>query len=439
MKKVAFYTLGCKLNFSETSAIGRLFEARGFQKVDFQDYPDVFVINTCSVTDKADKKCQKVVKDALQVSPNAFIIIVGCYAQLKPQEIAQIPGVDAVLGASEKFRLLDLITSFEKKGKAQVHVQAVKEANTFTPSYSLGDRTRTFLKVQDGCNYHCSFCTIPLARGKSRSATLESIVQQAHEIAQKGIKEVVLTGINLGDYGIIDHRRETNFLALVQKLEKEAAIQRFRISSIEPNLLNDEIIHFVAQSERFVPHFHIPLQSGSDKILKRMRRRYARALYEDRIATIKKHMPQCSIGADVIVGFPGETEEDFLATYHLLNELPVTYLHVFPYSERNNTHATGLDGVVPQEERTKRAKMLRILSEKKQRRFYEDNLGSWGAVLFEQENVDGMMEGFTENYIRVTAPHEASLVNSLQTVCLEDINAEGLVTTNASNRARVSS
>lgn len=431
MKKVAFYTLGCKLNFSETSAIGRLFEARGFQKVDFQDHPDIFVINTCSVTDKADKKCQKVVKDALQISPTAFIIVIGCYAQLKPQEIARIPGVDAVLGAGEKFRLLDLITSFEKRKKAQVHVQAIQAANTFTPSYSMGDRTRTFLKVQDGCNYHCSFCTIPLARGKSRSATIESIVQQAQEIAQKGIKEVVLTGINLGDYGIMDNRRQTNFLTLARTLDQDTAIRRFRISSIEPNLLNDEIIHFVAHSKRFVPHFHVPLQSGSDKILKRMRRRYERALYEDRVATIKKHMPRCSIGADVIVGFPGETEEDFLATYHFLNELPVTYLHVFPYSERNNTHATNLDGVVPQEERTRRAKMLRILSEKKQRRFYEDNLGNWGTVLWEQEKIDDRMEGFTENYIRVKAPYQASWVNSLQPVHLKSIDAAGLVATGA--------
>ena len=440
MKKVAFYTLGCKLNFSETSAISRLFEARGFQKVDFQDDPDIFVINTCSVTDKADKKCQKIVKEALQISSHAFIIVIGCYAQLKPQEIAQIPGVDAVLGASEKFRLLDLITSFEKRKKAAVHVKAVKEANTFTPSYSIGDRTRTFLKVQDGCNYHCSFCTIPLARGKSRSATLESIVQQAQEVAQQGIQEVVLTGINLGDYGIIDNRRTSNFLTLAQTLEKkEVGIQRFRISSIEPNLLNDEIIQFVAHSERFVPHFHIPLQSGSDKILKRMRRRYQRGLYEDRVNAIKTRMPQCSIGADVIVGFPGETEEDFLATYHFLNELPVSYLHVFPYSERNNTHATSLDGVVPQEERTRRAKMLRILSEKKQRRFYEDHLGGWGTVLFEQEEVEGMMEGFTENYIRVTAPYEASLTNSLQAVYLKDINAAGLVTIDTTERTRMSS
>lgn len=428
MKKVAFYTLGCKLNFSETSAISRLFEERGFCKVDFHDYPNVFVINTCSVTDKADKKCQKIVKEALQISPDAFIIVIGCYAQLKPQTIAQIPGVDAVLGTSEKFKLLDLITSFEKREKAAIHAKAVKEANTFTPSYSLGDRTRTFLKVQDGCNYHCSFCTIPLARGKSRSATLASIVQQAQEVAQKGIKEIVLTGVNIGDYGIIDNRRSTDFWALVQALDQVVGIQRFRISSIEPNLLNDSIIHFVAQSERFVPHFHIPLQSGSNKILKRMRRRYERALYADRVSAIKARMPQCGIGADVIVGFPGETEADFLATYHFLNELPIAYLHVFPYSERSNTHAISLAGVVPQEARARRAQMLRILSEKKLRRFYEDNLGSVATVLFEQENTGGMIAGFTENYIRVTTPYEARLANSLQAVYLQSMNAAGLVT-----------
>ena len=438
MKKVAFYTLGCKLNFSETSAISRVFEERGFRKVAFHDQPTLFVINTCSVTDKADKKCQKIVKDALQVSPDAFIIVLGCYAQLKPQEIAQIPGVDAVLGAREKFKLLDFLTSFEKNTEAEVHVKAIKEANTFTPSYSIGDRTRTFLKVQDGCNYHCSFCTIPLARGKSRSATLESIVQQAQEVAQQGIKEVVLTGVNIGDYGIIDNRRKTNFLALVQALDQVAGIQRFRISSIEPNLLKDPIIHFVAQSERFVPHFHIPLQSGSNQVLKRMRRRYQQALYADRVAAIKALMPQCCIGADVIVGFPGETEEDFLATYHFLNELPLAYLHVFPYSERNHTHATGLTRVVTQEERNKRAKMLRILSEKKLRRFYEDNLGSVATVLFEQKNPGGVMEGFTENYIRVTAPHDVSLANSLQEVYLQSINAAGLVTIDTPVGVRVS-
>lgn len=438
MKKVAFYTLGCKLNFSETSAISRLFKERGFRQVALHDQPNIFVINTCSVTDKADKKCQKIVKDALQVAPDAFIIVVGCYAQLKPQAIAQIPGVDAVLGASEKFKLLDLLTSFEKKKEAEVHVKAIQAANTFTPSYSIGDRTRTFLKVQDGCNYHCAFCTIPLARGKSRSATIASIVQQAQKVAQQGIKEVVLTGVNIGDYGIIDNRRKTSFLALVQALDQVAGIQRFRISSIEPNLLKDPIINFVAQSERFVPHFHLPLQSGSNQVLQRMRRRYQRALYADRVAAIKALMPQCCIGADVIVGFPGETAADFLATYHFLNELPLAYLHVFPYSERNHTHAIGLAGVVPQEARNKRAKMLRILSEKKLRRFYEDNLGRVATVLFEQANPGGVMEGFTENYIRVTAPYEASLANSLQEVYLKSINAAGLVTIDTPVGVRVS-
>ncbi|XWN35275.1 MAG: tRNA (N(6)-L-threonylcarbamoyladenosine(37)-C(2))-methylthiotransferase MtaB [Roseivirga sp.] len=427
MKKVAFYTLGCKLNFSETSTIGRLFEERGFQKVDFHDQPHVFVINTCSVTDKADKKCQKIVKEALQVSPEAFIIVIGCYAQLKPQEIARIPGVDAVLGANEKFQLLDLLTDFEKKATAELHVSAVKTANTFAPAYSMGDRTRTFLKVQDGCNYHCSFCTIPLARGKSRSATIESVVAQAQEIASKGVQEIVLTGVNIGDYGIIDNRRQTNFLTLVQALDQIAGIQRFRISSIEPNLLNDAIIHFVVQSVRFVPHFHLPLQSGSNKILKLMRRRYLRELYAERVAYIKALMPQCCIGVDVIVGFPGETEEDFLATYHFLNELPVTYLHVFPYSERENTPATRLAGSIPPEERSRRAKMLRILSEKKLRHFYEAHLGSRATVLFEHDNVEGYIEGFTENYIRVAAPYEPSWANTLQEVSLKHMNAQGLV------------
>ena len=427
MKKVAFSTLGCKLNFAETSSIGRLFEDRGFQKVDFHDHPNMVVINTCSVTDNADKKCQKIVQEALKISPNAFIIVIGCYAQLKPKEIAQIPGVDAVLGASEKFKLLDLITSFEKRKKAEVHVAAIRQANTFVPSYSIGDRTRTFLKVQDGCNYHCSFCTIPLARGKSRSASIESIVQQAREVGQKGIKEVVLTGVNIGDYGIIANRRKTNFLALIQALDQVIAIERFRISSIEPNLLNNAIITFVAQSKRFVPHFHMPLQSGSNKVLQRMHRRYPKELYAERVAAIKTLMPQCCIGVDVIVGFPGETEADFLATYHFLNELPVAYLHVFPYSERPNTHAIGLDGIVTQQERTRRAKMLRILSEKKQRHFYEKHLGSIATVLFEQENTSGYLQGFTDNYIRVGIPYDVKLVNTLQKVYLKTMHATGLV------------
>lgn len=429
MKRVAFYTLGCKLNFSETSAIGRLFTEQGYQKVDFHEQPHIVVINTCSVTEHADKKCQRVVREALKASPEAFIIVVGCYAQLKPEEVANIPGVDAVLGANEKFKLLDLITSFEKKAQAEVHVAPIKATNTFAHAYSMGDRTRTFLKVQDGCNYHCSFCTIPLARGKSRSATIESIVAQAQAVAQQGVKEVVLTGVNIGDYGIIDHRRQTNFLALIQALDQVTGIARFRISSIEPNLLSNQIIAFVAQSARFVPHFHMPLQSGSNKILQLMRRRYQRELYADRVALIKSLMPTCCIGVDVIVGFPGETEMDFLETYRFLNELDIAYLHVFPYSERTSTYAIDLAGAVSYEERSRRAKMLRILSDKKIRHFYEQHLGTVATVLFEQQAAQGFIQGFTGNYIRVSTPYEPTLVNTLQEVYLKHINAAGLVIT----------
>lgn len=427
MKRVAFYTLGCKLNFSETSAVGRLFTEQGYEKVEFEDNPHIFVINTCSVTDHADKKCRRIVKEALKISPQAFIIVMGCYAQLKPDEIASIPGVDAVLGAHEKFKLLELITNFDKKDEADVYVSCIKDVNTFTHAYSIGDRTRTFLKVQDGCNYHCSFCTIPLARGKSRSDTVESIVEQAERLAQQGIKEIVLTGVNIGDYGIIDNRRKTNFLSLIEALDKVDGIKRFRISSIEPNLLNDQIIQFVAQSSRFVPHFHIPLQSGNNDILKLMRRRYQRELYADRVALIKRLMPDCCIGVDVIVGFPGETEEKFLDTYQFLNELDICYLHVFPYSERANTPAITLEGVISQKDRSKRAQMLRILSEKKQRYFYEQNLGRTVEVLFEQSEVEGSMEGFSANYIRVSTPYNPSLLNTIQQVHLKELNADGLV------------
>lgn len=429
MKRVAFYTLGCKLNFAETSTISRLFTEQGYQKVAWHEQPHIFVINTCSVTDNADKKCQRIIKDALKASPKAFIIVVGCYAQLKPAAIAAIPGVDAVLGAHEKFKLLDLLTSFEKQTPAEVHVSPIKASHTFTRAHSVGDRTRTFLKVQDGCNYHCTFCTIPLARGKSRSDTIEGIVAQAQAIAQQGVKEIVLTGVNIGDYGIIDSRRKTNFLALIQALEQVTGIARFRISSIEPNLLSDQVIQFVAQSARFVPHFHVPLQAGSNKILKLMHRRYQRALYADRVALIKSCMPQCCIGADVIVGFPGETTEDFLETYHFLTELPIAYLHVFPYAERANTKAITLPERVPDQERSKRAKMLRILSEKKQRRFYEENLGQVATVLFEQETEHGFIQGFTANYIRVCTPYDPSLPNTLQAVQLKHINTAGLVET----------
>ncbi|MDX5481980.1 MAG: MiaB/RimO family radical SAM methylthiotransferase, partial [Hymenobacteraceae bacterium] len=326
MKKVAFYTLGCKLNYSETSTIGRIFQERGFEKVEFTDKPDIYVINTCSVTDNADKKCRKIVKEALKHSPDAFITIVGCYAQLKPKEISEIPGVDAVLGAAEKFQLVDILETFEKKEKAQVYASPVSEANTFHNSYSFGDRTRTFLKVQDGCDYSCTFCTIPLARGNSRSDSIENVVRSAREIAESGVKEIVLTGVNTGDFGLQDGKRVETFFELVQALDQVEGIERFRISSIEPNLLKDEIIEYVAQSRRFMPHFHVPLQSGSNKLLKLMRRRYLRELYADRVAKIKSLMPHCCIGVDVIVGFPGETEEDFLDTYNFINELDVSYL-----------------------------------------------------------------------------------------------------------------
>ena len=427
MKRVAFYTLGCKLNFSETSAIGRLFIDKGYQKVEFEDSPNIFVINTCSVTEQADKKCRHIVKEALKISPSAFVIIIGCYAQLKPQEIASIPGVDAVVGANEKFKLLEILDNFEKRDLPEVHVSAIKNATSFFHAHSIGDRTRTFLKVQDGCNYHCSFCTIPLARGKSRSDSIENIISQANHIAKQGIQEIVLTGVNLGDYGIIDNHRKTNFLALIEALEKVEDIRRFRISSIEPNLLNETIIQFVANSSKFVPHFHIPLQSGNNTILKLMHRRYKRELYAERVAYIKQCMPDCAIGVDVIVGFPGESEDMFLDTYQFLNELDISYLHVFPYSERDNTLATALKGIVPYKERTQRATMLRTLSEKKQRYFYEQNLGKETEVLWEESTITSTMQGYSKNYIKATISYDANLVNTIQKVRLQSINADGLV------------
>ncbi|WP_242928078.1 tRNA (N(6)-L-threonylcarbamoyladenosine(37)-C(2))-methylthiotransferase MtaB [Pontibacter vulgaris] len=427
MKKVAFYTLGCKLNYSETSTIGRMFQERGFEKVEFTDTPDIYVINTCSVTDNADKKCRKIVKEAQKHSPNAFITIIGCYAQLKPKEISEIPGVDAVLGAAEKFQLVDILDGFVKQGKPQVLASAISEANTFHNSYSFGDRTRTFLKVQDGCDYSCTFCTIPLARGNSRSDSIENVVKSAHDIAASGVKEIVLTGVNTGDFGLQEGKRVESFYQLVQELDKVESINRFRISSIEPNLLSNEIIEFVAQSKRFMPHFHIPLQSGSNKILKLMRRRYLRELYTDRVATIKALMPHCCIGVDVIVGFPGETEEDFLETYNFLNGLDVSYLHVFPYSERENTLAPEMPGKVSIKDRNRRADMLRILSEKKKRHFYEQNIGKVFNVLFEDDVKDGLMEGFTENYVRVVAKYDPVLVNEQKHVRLTTVNASGLM------------
>lgn len=424
-KKVAFYTLGCKLNFSETSAIGRQFNEAGFETVSFTDKADVYLINTCSVTDHADKKCRKVVKEALKHSPNAYIAIVGCYAQLKPKEISEIPGVDVVLGAAEKFMITEYITDLTKKEKTQIFNQDISEAKSFISSYSFGERTRTFLKVQDGCDYTCSFCTIPLARGASRSDTIPHVIEQANEIAQSGVKEIVLTGVNLGDFGIRDGVREDKFFDLVQALDQVEGIDRIRISSIEPNLLSNEIIEFVSQSKKFVPHFHIPLQSGCNKILGLMRRRYKRELYAERVAEIKKLMPNCCIGVDVIVGFPGETKEDFLETYNFLNELEVSYLHVFTYSERENTLAAEMKDSVPGSLRADRSKMLHILSEKKRRAFYETQVGISTEVLFEADQKNGFMHGFSRNYVKVKAPYDPLLINEIKTVKLENIASDG--------------
>lgn len=422
MKKVALYTLGCKLNFSESSSIARLFEDEGYKRVDFTDNADVYVINTCSVTENADKKCKKVVKEAKKHSPNCFVAIIGCYAQLKPQEIANIPGVNAVLGASEKFKLIELLGNFEQQKQTQVFAQEIKEANTFNTAYSLNDRTRTFLKVQDGCNYNCTFCTIPLARGKSRSDTIKNIVKAAKDIATTNVREVVLTGVNIGDFGIVEGKRVERFADLVTSLDNIEGIDRFRISSIEPNLLTNEIIEFVSQSKRFAPHFHIPLQSGSDVLLKSMRRRYDTQLYIDRVSKIKSLIPHCCIGVDVIVGYPGETEEEFLKTYNFLNELDISYLHVFTYSERDNTHAISLEGTVDPKERTKRSKMLHILSEKKKRHFYNSQIGKTRSILLENNVNDNKMSGFTDNYVKVETNYDPLLVNSLFKGYLRKIN-----------------
>jgi threonylcarbamoyladenosine tRNA methylthiotransferase MtaB len=424
-KKVAFYTLGCKLNFSETSSIGRLFQQAGFEPVSFTEQADIYVINTCSVTENADKKCKKVVNEALKHSPDAYITIIGCYAQLKPKEISEIEGVDLVLGAAEKFNIIEHIQNLTKYPKARVLNQPIENTNIFVPAFSIGDRTRTFLKVQDGCDYSCTFCTIPLARGASRSGTIADIVTQAREIAATGIKEIVLTGVNIGDFGLHDGKRKETFLELIQALDQVEGIQRFRISSIEPNLLSNDVIHFVASSKRFVPHFHMPLQSGSNKILSLMRRRYRRELYTERVQTIKSLMPDCCIGVDVIVGFPGESHEDFLETYQFLNELPISFLHVFTYSERENTIASQMEGAVPGSHRSDRSKMLHILSEKKRRLFYESQLGNEFEILVEGDNKNGFMHGFSPNYVKICMPYDPLLVNEVVQAKLLDINANG--------------
>ncbi|MEM6396729.1 MAG: tRNA (N(6)-L-threonylcarbamoyladenosine(37)-C(2))-methylthiotransferase MtaB [Bacteroidota bacterium] len=431
---VAFHTLGCKLNYSETSAIGRQFSAAGYQAVPFKQGADIYVINTCSVTDFADRKCRNTVRRALRKNSQAKVVVVGCYAQLKPDEIANIEGVDLVLGAAEKFRILDYIDGIGGGGKGMVRAGEVREANEFVSAFSFGDRTRSFLKVQDGCNYKCSFCTIPLARGASRSSTIDQVLRDAEAIAQRGVREIVLTGVNLGDFGngteVIEGQRpkkEALFIDLIRELDQLEGIERFRISSIEPNLCTDEVIEFVTHSKRFVPHFHIPLQSGNDKQLVAMRRRYKRDLYTNRVAYIKKLMPHCCIGVDLIVGFPGETQEDFLETYRFVQELDVSYLHVFTYSERPNTRAVTLDGVVPLAERRRRNDMLSILSEKKKRYFYEQHQGQQRPVLLEKSKKPGTLSGFTDNYIKVELELEDSWVNHIVEVELGDVTAEGMM------------
>ncbi|WP_370478241.1 tRNA (N(6)-L-threonylcarbamoyladenosine(37)-C(2))-methylthiotransferase MtaB [Tamlana flava] len=429
-KKVAFYTLGCKLNFSETSTIARSFKDEGFDRVDFAEKADIYVINTCSVTENADKRFKTIVKQAQKSNPEAFIAAVGCYAQLKPNELADINGVDLVLGATEKFKITDYLNDLSKNDYGEVHSCEIEEADFYIGSYSIGDRTRAFLKVQDGCDYKCTYCTIPLARGISRSDTMENVLNNAREISEKNIKEIVLTGVNIGDYGkgeFGNKKHEHTFLDLVRELDKVGGIERLRISSIEPNLLKNDTIDLVSKSRAFVPHFHIPLQSGSNEILKKMKRRYMRELYVDRVSKIKEVMPNACIGVDVIVGFPGETNEHFLETYNFLNELDISYLHVFTYSERDNTEAAEMDGVVQKNVRNKRSKMLRGLSVKKRRAFYESQLGTTRTVLFENENKEGYIHGFTENYVKVKAPWNPELVNTLHEVELTEIDADGLV------------
>jgi len=423
MPSIAFYTLGCKLNFSETSTIGRQAREQGFEVVNFKDAADIYVINTCSVTENADKKCKRTVKEAKKANPDSSVVVIGCYAQLKPQEIIDIDGVDMVLGAAEKFNLMQHLEKIKEERNVVLN-RNIKETREFVPGYSFGDRTRSFLKVQDGCDYFCTFCTIPLARGKSRSNTVEETIKVAQEVAQTAVKEVVLTGVNIGDFGF---DTDESFYDLIVELDKVEGVDRFRISSIEPNLLENRIIDFVAQSERFVPHFHVPLQSGSDELLKKMRRKYLRDLYSDRVARIKQTMPHACIGVDVIVGFPGETDEHFEETYNFIRDMDVSYLHVFPYSARANTTARKMDDQVPQEVKNERAQRLRILSNKKKMAFYTEHLGTVRTALMEAENKDGFMYGFTENYVKVRLPFDAQKINEQIQVVLKSIADDGTV------------
>lgn len=435
-RTAAFHTLGCKLNFAETSTIARQLTDAGYDKVSFDEKADIYVINTCSVTENADRECKLHVKRAMKANPEGLVVIVGCYAQLKPEEISQITGVDLVLGAKEKFNILSYLDDLEKsESEGIVHSCEIEETDFFIGSYSIGDRTRAFLKVQDGCDYKCTYCTIPLARGISRSDTIENVLKNAKEIATRDIKEIVLTGVNIGDYGkgeFGNKKHEHTFLDLIKELDEVEGIERIRISSIEPNLLKDESIDLVSKSKSFVPHFHIPLQSGSDELLKKMKRRYLTKLYNDRVNKIREVMPDSAIGVDVIVGFPGETEELFMETYNFLNELPISYLHVFTYSERENTEAAGMDGAVPIPERKRRNKMLRILSEKKKMAFYQTQLGKTLPVLWEHENKDGKMYGFTENYVRVQKDFDEASVNQIEFLNLEKILSDGTVSVQSS-------
>ncbi len=428
ISSVALSTLGCKLNFSETSSISSNLEKNNFKVVPFNQYADAYIINTCSVTENADNKFKVFVNKALKINPNAFVAAIGCYAQLKPKELLSVKGVDLVLGASEKFNIVNYLKNIDQDFSKLDHSCNINDVDSFTESYSINSRTRAFLKVQDGCDYKCSFCTIPLARGKSRSNSIENVVKNVKEIISNGIKEIVLTGINLGDFG----NRQSNsfkpkedFLELIKVLDKIDGVDRYRVSSIEPNLLTDEIISFISNSKKFVPHFHIPLQSGSNEILKKMRRRYKTDLYQSRVELIRELMPTASIGVDVIVGFPGETDEMFLETYDFINKLDISYLHVFSYSERENTKAIELDGIVPKKTRNKRSKLLRLLSASKKASFYKKNIGTDYNVLFESENKNGLIEGYTENYIRVRKNWNKNLVGKIRKVKIEKVDSEG--------------
>ena len=428
ISSVALSTLGCKLNFSETSSIANNLEKNNFKVVPFNQYADAYIINTCSVTENADNKFKVFVNKALKINPNAFVAAIGCYAQLKPEELLSVKGVDLVLGASEKFNIVNYLQNIDQDFSKFDHSCNINDVDSFIETYSTNSRTRAFLKVQDGCDYKCSFCTIPLARGKSRSNSIENVVKNVKEIISNGIKEIVLTGINLGDFG----KRQSDglvtnedFLGLIKTLDKIDGVERYRVSSIEPNLLTDEIISFISKSNKFVPHFHIPLQSGSDQILKKMRRRYKTDLYESRVELIRKLIPNASIGVDVIVGFPGETDEMFLETYNFIEKLDVTYLHIFSYSERENTKAIELNGVVPKKTRNKRSKLLRLLSASKKTSFYKNNIGNDYNVLFESENKNGLIEGYTENYIRVRKYWNKNLVGQIRKVRIEKVDSEG--------------